>query len=153
MNLPLGQGLQSLPKLFWRELITHGAKLELPLEPLPCCLRGEVLLGPPASPDHLCFTPASSLDTGQHWAARHGGQDGMGQPAWLTAVLFFLLSLFFPSLGPLSPGSSSHFNVRFVEAELSEPFKREMSSGRRNAESSFHQPGPRRRLRGMSGQL
>lgn len=91
--------------------------------------------------------------TGQHWAARHGGQDGMGQPAWLTAVLFFLLSLFFPSLGPLSPGSSSHFNVRFVEAELSEPFKREMSSGRRNAESSFHQPGPRRRLRGMSGQL
>lgn len=94
--------------------------------------------------------------TGQHWAAlgsRTRGPGGHGAASMAHCRGFFLLLLFFPSLVPLSPGSSSRFNVRFVEAELSEPFKREMSSGRRNAESSFHQPGPRRRLRGMSGQL
>lgn len=138
MNLPLARGLQWLPALLRLCAVRTWSRAGAACG-APCAVC--------ASPQHLCRAPASPRTAG------HGGQEGTGQPARLTAVAFFLFLFFFPSLVPLSPGSSSDFNERFVEAELSEPFKREMSSGRRNAESSFHQPGPRRRLRGMSGQL
>lgn len=75
-------------------LITHGAELELPLEP-PCAVcRVRSCWGRlPAPTLVLCPLPPP-------WAlgSRAGGRQRMGQPARLTAVFFFLFLFFFPSL-------------------------------------------------------